>query len=94
MTYDALGHREYCAVGVLFTVHGTLPKFCDRPKFVIFFKFATIDQVTVEQQEALRNNATERLRLVAARTGEVEDGDLETMDRMSLLDVMAKNMVV
>ena len=39
-----------------------------------------MDQLTAEQQEALRKNATEWLHIMAARTGDAEDDDLETMD--------------
>jgi len=59
MIYEALrGHGVYCVVVVLLTVHGTLPKFCVCPN-LSFFKFARMDQLTAEQQEALRKNATE-----------------------------------
>lgn len=46
--------------------------------------------MTAEQQDALRKNNTERLRVMAARTGDIEDDDLETMDRTALLELVAK----
>jgi len=50
-----------------------------------------MDQLPTDQQEALRKKNTERLRLMAARTGDVEDDELETMDRTALLEVVAKD---
>ena len=44
-----------------------------------------------EQQEALRKTNTERLRLMAAKTGDVEEEELETMDRTALLAIVVKD---
>jgi len=52
-----------------------------------------MDQLPTDQQEALRKTNTERLRLMAAKTGDVEDDELETIDRMALLEVVAKDIV-
>ena len=45
----------------------------------------------VVQQEALRKTNTERLRLMAAKTGDVEDEELETVDRTALLAIVIKD---
>jgi len=42
-----------------------------------------MDQLPTDQQEALRKTNTERLRLMAAKRGDVEDDELETMDKMA-----------
>jgi len=52
-----------------------------------------MDQLPTDPQEALRKTNTERLRLMAARSGDVEDDELETMDRTALLEVIAKDIV-
>jgi len=52
-----------------------------------------MDLLPTDQQEALRKTNTERLRQMAAKTGDVEDDELETMDRMALLEVVAKDVV-
>ena len=51
-------------------------------------------QLSAEQQETLRKNSTDRLRVMAARTGDMTDDELETKDRMALLELMAQSMVV
>ena len=48
-----------------------------------------MDQLPTDQQEALRKTNTERLRIMAAKTYNVGDDELETMDRTALLDVIA-----
>jgi len=50
-----------------------------------------MDQLPAEQQEALRKTNTERLRLMAAKTGDVEEEKLETMDRTALLAIVVKD---
>jgi len=50
-----------------------------------------MNQLPEEQQEALRKTNTERLRLMAAKTGDVEDEELETMDRTALLAIVIKD---
>ena len=50
-----------------------------------------MDQLPEEQQKALRETNTERLRLMAAKTGDVEDEELEIMDRTALLAIVIKD---
>ena len=52
-----------------------------------------VDQLPTNQQEALRKTNTERLRIMAAKTYDVGDDELETMDRTALLDVIATDIV-
>jgi len=52
-----------------------------------------MDQLPADQQEALRKTNTERLRIMAAKTYDVGDDELETMDRTALLDVIATDIV-
>jgi len=52
-----------------------------------------MDQLPTDQQEALRKTNTERLRIMAAKTYDVGDDELETMDRTALLDVVARDIV-
>ena len=47
-----------------------------------------MDQLPTDQQEALRKTNTERLRIMAAKTYDVGNDELETMDRTALLDVI------
>ena len=50
-----------------------------------------MDQLSIEQHEEVRKTNTERLRLMAAKTGEVEDEELETMDRTAFLAIVIKD---
>jgi len=52
-----------------------------------------MDQLPTDQQEALRKTNTERLRIMAAKTYDVGDDELETMDRTALLEVVARDIV-
>jgi len=52
-----------------------------------------MDHLPTDQQEALRKTNTERLRIIAAKTYDVGDEALETMDRTALLDVVATDTV-
>jgi len=49
-----------------------------------------MDQLPEEQQENLRKSNTERLRVMAARLGEVEDDEIASMDRPTLIQVVAQ----
>ena len=50
-------------------------------------------QLPTDQQEALRNTNTERLRIMAAKTYDVGNDELETMDRTALLEVVARDII-
>jgi len=52
-----------------------------------------MDQLPTDQQEALRKTNTERLRIMAAKTYDVGDDELEAIDRTALLDVIATDIV-
>ena len=52
-----------------------------------------MDQLPADQQETIKKANTERLRVMAARTGAVQDEDLATMDRMGLVEVVTQGMV-
>ena len=52
-----------------------------------------MDQLPTGQQEALRNMNKKRLRIMAAKTCDVGDDELEKMDRKALLDIVAKAIV-
>ena len=52
-----------------------------------------MDQLPTDQQEALRKTNTERLRIMAAKTYDVGDDELQAMDRTALLDVIATDIV-
>jgi len=52
-----------------------------------------MDQLPTDQQEALHKTNTERLRIMAAKTYDVADDELETMDRTALLNVIATDIV-
>jgi len=52
-----------------------------------------MDQLPTDQQVALYKTNTERLRLMVAETSDVEDDELETMDRTALLGIVAKDIV-
>jgi len=80
-----------------FLVYWLVPGHCltfAAAQNVKFCYFADIDQLSAEQQETLRKNSTERLRVMAVRTGNMTDDELETMDRMALLELMNRSMVV
>jgi len=52
-----------------------------------------MDQLPTDQQEALRKTNTERLRIMAAKTYDVGDDELDAMDRTALLDVISTDSV-
>ena len=52
-----------------------------------------MDQLPTDLQEALLKTNTERLRIMAAKTYDVGDDELEAMDRTALLDVIATDIV-
>jgi len=91
--------RQGCAVIVIVVllVYWLVPGHCltfAEAQNVKFCYFADMDQLSAEQQETLHKNSTERLRMMAVRTGNVTDNELETMDRMARLRLMARSMVV
>ena len=47
----------------------------------------------MEQHENLRKSNTERLRVMAARLGEVEDDEIASMDRPTLIQVVAQGLL-
>ena len=59
--------------------------------YQIFLNF--MEKLSSDQQETLRKANTERLRVMAARTGDVDDDELESMDRASLMDIVIKGML-
>ena len=52
-----------------------------------------MDQLPADQQEILKKSNTERLRLMAARTGTVDDDTIDKMDRAELIQAVAQSMV-
>ena len=52
--------------------------------YQIFLNF--MEKLSSDQQETLRKANTERLRVMAARTGDVDDDELESMD-LSLIHI-------
>ena len=52
-----------------------------------------MDQLSTDQQDALRKTNTERLRIMATKTGSVDDDELETMDRTALLELVTQDIV-
>jgi len=52
-----------------------------------------MDQLPTDQQEALRKTNTERIRIMAAKTYDVGDDELETKDRTALLEVVGRDIV-
>ena len=50
-----------------------------------YIDLSKINQLPSDQQEALHEMNTERLRIMAAKTYDVGDDELETMDRTALL---------
>jgi len=73
--------------------------FCTHEKSLTFrgnlnyTDLSKMDQLPTDQQEALRKTNTERLRIMAAKTYNVGDDELETMDRTVLLKVVARDIV-
>ena len=89
--------RQGCSVIVVLLVYWLVPGHCLTfavTKNVKFCYFADMHQLSAEQQETLSKNSTDRLRVMAVRTGNVTDDELETMDRTALLELMARSMVV
>ena len=62
--------------------------------YISNFVSAKMEKLSTEQQDSLKKNSTDRLRIMAAKTGEVADDTLEAMDRNTLLEVVAKAMLV
>jgi len=83
--------RQGCIVIVILLVYWIVPghyrNFADTQN-VKFCYFADMDQLSAEQQETLHKISTERLHVMAGRTGDVDDDELETMDRTALLELM------
>jgi len=52
-----------------------------------------MDQLSAEQQEPLHKNSTDRLRVMAGRTDDMDNDELEMMDRVALLELVAKSML-
>jgi len=52
-----------------------------------------MDQLLTDQQEVLRKTNIERFRIMTAKTYDVGDDELETMDRTALLEVVARDIV-
>jgi len=52
-----------------------------------------MNQLSTDQQDALRKTNTEHLRIMAAKTGTVDNDELETMDRTALLELVAQDIV-
>jgi len=52
-----------------------------------------MDQLSAEQQENLRKTNNERLRIMAAKTGDADDEEIADMDRPALLQLVAQSMV-
>jgi len=65
--------RQGCAVIVVLLVCWLVPGHCltfTEAENVNFCYFANMDQLSAEQQETLRKNSTNRLRVMAARTSD------------------------
>jgi len=58
-----------------------------------FSDFVKVEKLPTEQQEALKKASTERLRILASKTGVVDDDILEKLDRAALLDVVIQDML-
>ena len=82
-----------CVVFVTTSCSRGIAGFRNNQNLSFQFDFVEMDTLKVEQQEALRKNSTERLRLMAARTGQVMEEELETLDRTALLEVVAKGIL-
>jgi len=52
-----------------------------------------MDKLPTDQQGALRKTNTERLRIMATKTYDAGDEELETMDITALLEVVARDIV-
>ena len=52
-----------------------------------------MDQLLPDQQESLRKTNTEHLRVMAAKTGEVDEDELMTLDRSALLQIVAHDIL-
>ena len=61
--------------------------------YQIFRNFSEMEKLPIDQQETLRKANTERLRVMAARRGDVDDDELESMDRAALMDIVVKGML-
>jgi len=64
-----------------------------NPNLFDFSDFVKMEKLPTEQQEALKKANTERLRILAAKTGAVDDDILEKLDRVALLDVVIQDML-
>ena len=53
----------------------------------------TMEKLSQEQQESLRKASNERLRVMAGRLGSVDEEQVMSMDRPTLLQLIAKGMV-
>jgi len=58
-----------------------------------FSDFVKMEKLPTEQQEALKKANTERLRILATKTGAVDDDILEKLDRAALLDIVIQDML-
>jgi len=56
-----------------------------------FSDFVKMEKLQTEQQEALKKANTERLRILATKTGAVDDDILEKLDRAALLDIVIQD---
>jgi len=66
---------------------------CTHETSLTYTYLSKMNQLPTDQQEALRKTNTERLRIMAAKTYDVGDDELETMDRTALLEVVARDMI-
>jgi len=85
-----------CTVIVVLLVCWLVPWHClifAEAQNVRFCYFADMDQLSAEQRELLLLSSTESLRVMAGQTGDVDDEELETMDRLDLLNLMARSTV-
>jgi len=81
-----------CYFASILASAGTLLEFCGHQN-VKFCYLADMDQLSTEQQETLRKNSTDRLRVMAGQMGDVDDDEWEMMDRVALLELVAKSMM-
>ena len=63
--------------------------FCDVNCLLLF----TMDQLSADEQENLRKCNSERLRSMAARTGQMGEDDIAAMDRPALLQAAAQDLL-
>ena len=61
--------------------------------YQIFLNFSEMEKLSSDQQETIRKENTERLRVMTARTGDVDNDELESMDRAALMDIVVKGML-